>query len=341
MSRKQWKRRIGLEGSQQWRTAVQAGFFLLNIWIGLEFLFFVRRFEGAWTPWHPDRPAGVEGWLPIAGLMNTKYFLETGTIPAIHPAAMVLILTFFTLSVIFRKAFCGWLCPVGAISERLWKLGKETFGRTFPLPKWLDIPLRTLKYALLGAFFYAVLSMDTDSIAGFLMSPYGLVADVKMLNFFRFLSTGAAIFLGIIVLLSIFVPNAWCRYLCPYGALMGLGSLFSPARITREPAACIDCAKCAKACPSHLPVDKLIQIRSAECLGCMECVTICPAEGALAMTFAGRARKLSGARIAVGVVVVFLAAYIGARVTGHWDSAIPERVYENLIPAARELDHPR
>jgi hypothetical protein len=70
-------------------------------------------------------------------------------------------------------------------------------------------------------------------------------------------------------------------------------------------------------------------------------VTICPAEGALAMTFAGRGRRVSGGQIAVGVVAVFLVAYIGARVTGHWDSAIPDRVYENLVPMARELDHPR
>ena len=52
------------------------------------------------------------------------------------------------------------------------------------------------------------------------------------------------------VVASVFVQNFWCRYLCPYGALLGLTSLLSPLRIRREPAACIDCAKCAKACPS-------------------------------------------------------------------------------------------
>lgn len=254
---------------------------------------------------------------------------------------MVLIVTFLILSFLFRKSFCGWLCPVGTVSEWLWKLGRDTFRRNFAAPKWLDIPLRGLKYLLLAAFLYAVLSMSVRDLAGFLESPYGLIADVKMLNFFRYLTPGAAIFLGVLVIASIFVPNAWCRYLCPYGALMGLAALLSPAKIRREKAACIDCAKCARVCPSHLPVDKLVQIRSAECIGCMECVAVCPAEGALALTFAGPRRVLTGRRVAVGVAVIFLAAYAGARLSGHWDSPIPGDVYRTLIPAASGLDHPR
>ena len=85
-------------------------------------------------------------------------------------------------------------------------------------------------------------------------------------------------------MLSIFIRNFWCRYLCPYGALMGLASLLSPLWIKRDPDKCIDCAKCAKACPSHLPVDTRLQVRSAECLGCLECVAVCPAEGALELS---------------------------------------------------------
>ena len=77
-------------------------------------------------------------------------------------------------------------------------------------------------------------------------TPYGLVADVKMLNFFRYLGVTAAIVIALLVRASILVQNFWCRYLCPYGALMGLVSLFSPVSIRRDADACIDCAKCAK-----------------------------------------------------------------------------------------------
>lgn len=112
-------------------------------------------------------------------------------------------------------------------------------------------------------------------------SPYGAIADVRMLNFFRDLGETAAIVLGLLVVASVLVQNFWCRYLCPYGALLGRTSVLSPLRIRRSVPACIDCAKCAKAGPSALPVDKLITIKSAECTGCMECVAVCPSEGAL------------------------------------------------------------
>jgi polyferredoxin len=341
MTGRQWKKRTEIDNSQRWRVGVQYFFLLLTFWIGLEFLFFVRGLEGQWVPWIANRPAGVEGWLPIAGLMNIRYFLLTGTMPVIHPAAMVLLLIFVVLSVLFRKAFCSWICPVGTVSEWVWKQGREAFGRSFVAPNWLDWPLRACKYALLGAFSYAILRMDADDLAGFLASPYGLMADVKMLNFFRFVSPGAAGFLGVLLIGSVFMPNFWCRYLCPYGALMGLGALWSPARIRRERDACIDCGKCARVCASHLPVDKLVQIQSVECTGCMECVAACPAEGALTMTFAGKRRSLTGQRLAVAIVVVFLAGYFGARATGHWESAISAETYRQLVPQARELDHPR
>lgn len=332
-----WKRRQTPDHSQRIRHAFQAAFLLLNIWIGAQFYFFVRQFETG-APSAVARPAGVEGWLPIAGMMNTKYFLLTGQVPAIHPAAMFLFLAFVLISLVARKAFCGWLCPVGAISEYLWRIGRGTFRRNFGLPRWFDVPLRSLKYLLMAAFLYAVWTMTPRDIAAFLMSPYGIVVDVQMLNFFRYLSVTAAAVLGVLVIGSFFIQNLWCRYLCPYGALMGIVSLASPLRIRREPDACIDCAKCAKACPAQLPVDKLVQIRSAECLGCMSCVAVCPAEGALHMA-AGR-RAVSPALIAATIAVLFLGITGYAKATGRWDGAIPYAMYERFIPQSQFFGHP-
>jgi ferredoxin len=125
--------------------------------------------------------------------------------------------------------------------------------------------------------------MSAGVIAAFMRSPYGIIADVKMLNFFRHIGQTGLIVLGILLIASVFVQNFWCRYLCPYGALLGMASFFSPMRIRRNAAACIDCEKCAKACPAWLPVDRLVSIKSAECTGCLECVAVCPAKGALQM----------------------------------------------------------
>lgn len=336
---KLWRRREGADRSQAIRRSVQFAFFALNLWIGIQFYLFVRHYEVAGAPAY-SRPPGVEGWLPIAGMMNTKYWLVTGSVPTVHPAAMFLFVAFLTASIIFRKAFCGWLCPVGTLSEYLWKLGRDTFKRNFYLPRWLDIGLRSLKYILMGLFLYAVISMPARALAEFLESPYGIVADVKMLNFFRYMGTAAAVTVGVLVVASIFVQNFWCRYLCPYGALIGLASMLSPLRIRRNAESCIDCAKCAKACPSRLPVDELVQIRSAECLGCLECVAACPVENTLHMTLAAACRPVPAWAMAAGVAAIFCGITGLAMATGHWHTPVPDWMYQELIPRVREFSHP-
>jgi polyferredoxin len=239
-----------------------------------------------------------------------------------------------------RKTFCSWLCPVGTVSEWLWRFGRKTFGRNFHLPRKLDIGLRSLKYLLLGLFLYAVGSMAVPDIQAFLQGPYGLIDDVKMLNFFRFLGVAGAVVLGILIIGSIFVQNLWCRYLCPYGALFGLTSLASPTRIRRMPDTCIDCGKCAKACPSALPVDRLITIQSAECTGCLECVSVCPAADTLFLSLPRR-RRVPAWAIAAVTAALFLGLTGYARWTGYWRTDLPSQVYFELIPHANEFTHPR
>ncbi len=321
------------------RQSFQVAFLLLNVWIGAQFYSFVRAIETSSASVPVARPAGVEGWLPIAALMNLKYLLVTGSVPAIHPAGVFLLLAFLLISFIFRKAFCSWLCPIGTLSEWLWQGGRKIFGGTLRLPRWADIPLRGLKYVLMGFFLVAVLRMSAADIQAFLESPYGIVADVKMLNFFRDLGTTAAIVIGALVALSVVVKNPWCRYLCPYGALMGLVSAGSPVRIRRNADACIDCAKCAKACPSLLPVDVLASVRSPECTGCLDCVAACPAKGALELSFANR-RIVPGAAVAIGIAVLFLGLVAGAKLTGHWQTNLPLDVYRQLVPLASAFTHP-
>jgi polyferredoxin len=332
-------RRAAPDHSQAIRRSVQLAFLALNLWIAAEFYLFVRYFETAGTALRLSRPPGVEGWLPVAAMMNLKALLVTGQFPVMHAAGMFLLAAFMLGSWLFRKSFCGWLCPVGTVSEYLWRLGRSTFGRNFRVSRKTDLALRSVKYLLLALFLYAVGSMSAPAIRAFLDGPYGTVADVKMLNFFRYLGLAGATVVAALALVSVFVQNFWCRYLCPYGALLGLFSTVSPLRIRRNTDLCIDCAKCAKACPSVLPVDRLVTIRSAECTGCMQCVASCPAAGALMMS-APRKRRVPAWVFAAGALGVFFSFYLCARVTGHWHTSLPDSVYFDLIPRASEFTHP-
>jgi polyferredoxin len=345
-AKKKLVRRTDHDYSQVVRRGFQGAFLLLNIWIGGLFYFWVRQFEAGGAPTSFERPAGVEGWLPIAALMNLKYFIWTRHVPALHPAGMFLLISFLAMSFLFRKAFCSWLCPVGTISEYLWRAGQKLFRRNCRLPRWLDLALRGLKYVLLGFFLWAVSSMAVDELAAFMNSPYGAIADVKMLNFFRHLGETGAIVIGALVVASLFIQNFWCRYLCPYGALLGITSLLSPARIRRSPETCIDCAKCAQGCPSALPVDRLITIRSAECTGCLECVAVCPAKDALSLSLpkipglAAPAPRVPVWAMAAGIAALFFGIVGFAKTAGYWDSHVPRAVYQQLVPRADQARHP-
>jgi polyferredoxin len=343
-------RRLAPDRSQRIRHTVQAAFVVLNAWLGVQFYMWVRYFERGGTGLAVSRPAGAEGWLPIAGLMNTKAFLLTGHMPDVHPAAMFLFMAFVLISLLMKKAFCSWLCPVGTFSEMLWRLGRRVFGRNLRLPRWTDIPLRGLKYLLLGFFVFIIGSMSAEALEDFMHTPYGLVADVKMLNFFRDISGTALIVIGLLVLLSMLVENFWCRYLCPYGALMGIASLFSPFKIRRDAEACIDCGKCAKACPAGLHVDKLVQIRTVECTACMACVASCPAQDALQFALPPRKapaatqrwyHRAAGPLAVAGMMAcIFFGFVVYARVTGHWQMHLPREMYMVLVQHANQAAHP-
>ena len=349
-SKKKLVRRRLPDRSQLIRPIVQWVFVALNLWLGMQFFFWARFFERGGVGVLVTRPAGVEGWLPIAGLMNFKYFILTGNVPAIHPAAMFLFAAFLLMSLLVKKAFCSWLCPVGTLSENLHKLGRKIFSRNLRLPRRADVPLRGLKYLLLGFFLFGIGAMSTQMLLGFMSTPYGLIADVKMLNFFRNMEMTAAAVLGLLVLLSMLVEHFWCRYLCPYGALLGLASLLSPLKIRRDAEACIDCAKCARVCPAHLPVDTLVQIRSAECSACMVCIAACPAENALQFALPPKRAAAPAQRwyrraigpIAVTVVLayIFLGLVLWARASNHWQTNVPREVYLRLVPRASQVSHP-
>lgn len=337
--KKKLLRRAEADRSQALRLSAQVLFLLLNVALGIQFYFFVHYFQTGGQGARFTRPPGVEGWLPIAGLMNLKYWIVTGTVPSVHPAAMFILVAFLVISIAFRKAFCSWLCPIGTISEALWRFGKRVFRLTIVPPRWIDLPLRSLKYVLLGLFIYAVGSMSAEALRAFMESPYGLIADVKMLYFFLFLGKTGAITLLVLALLSVFIQNFWCRYLCPYGALVGLASLLSPARIRRDAKVCIDCAKCAKACPSFLPVDRLASVRSAECTACLECVAVCPAAGALQFSLPNK-RVIPSWAVAAGIAAIFLGIVGIAKLSGYWQTNIPPEFYRDLILRADEFSHP-
>jgi polyferredoxin len=328
--------------TQRLRFGVQVAFALLCIWIGVEFHFFVGYLESGGSTTFVERPPGVEGFLPISSLMSLYFFALTGTIHSFHPAGMVILVAILLMSLVFAKSFCSWLCPVGLISETLGDLGERLLGKRLRLPRWLDYPLRSLKYLLLAFFVWAIfLAMDAAALGAFLNSPYNLMADIKMYYFFADISRFSLIVIGTLMLLSIAIRGFWCRYLCPYGALLGLVGLVSAGRITRDRQTCVDCGKCAKACPARIPVDKIKRVRSDECTSCLACVASCPVKNTLQVGMPLTKSGITPGAVAITVVAVFVGLTGLAMITGYWQNDIDRTTYLRQFESIHQLDHPR
>ena len=323
--------------SQYLRSAVQGAFALLCVWIGIEFALFARWGLSDGAAPFVSRPPGAEGFLPLSALISLKYYLETGIINAVHPSGFFILLAIVAVSIVVKKAFCSWLCPIGTLSESLWMLGRKLFGGNITVPRWLDYPLRCLKYILMAFFLWAIAGMDTGALANFIYSPYNKVADIKMYLFFARISTFALVTIGVLIALSVVIKNFWCRFLCPYGALLGAAGWLSPLKITRNAERCVACALCTKACPANIQVHASTRVWSDECTSCLACVEACPVKETLAMQWSPRRAAVPPYVIGLLVAGTFVAVTGLAVLTGHWQNGLSRAEYQKRF---QELDAP-
>jgi polyferredoxin len=309
------------------RWGIQAAYLGFLVAVGAQFARFFSEARGP-GPLQAARPPTVEGFLPISALLGLKRFLLTRYWDDVHPAGLTLLVAAIATALVARKGFCSWVCPVGTLSRALEWLGARTLWRRgFPrVPRWLDRPLLLLKYALLAFFLWTVAGMPLPAVDQFLHAPYNLAVDGKMLVFFRDLTVTGAAVLGALVALSLVVKHAWCRWLCPYGALLGLASLVSPAFVRRDPGTCNDCRACTRACPAEIDVHARLRVLSSECTGCMSCVAACTVPDCLGLTREG-ARALSPWIVPAAVLTVMLGAWAIARATGFWETMVPVEAF--------------
>ncbi len=271
------------------------------------------------------RPPGIEAFLPISALVALKPFLLQGRYDLIHPAGLTIFLAFMTGSFLFRKGFCGWICPVGTISNYVERMsGSLQLKRR--IPPWIGFPLMGLKYVILAFFLFAIfIQMDLQQVSSFLFSPYNLAADAQMLRFFMAPGKIFLMVVGVLFLLSLFVRNFWCRFLCPYGVFLGILAFFGPVQIRRVPEECIQCGKCDQFCPAGIRISSLETVRKVECIGCLECVASCPEE--CVRPGIGRKIFLPVLIIPAGTCAVLAVAWFLGVVTGHWHSHIPPEMF--------------
>ncbi|MGZ4160245.1 MAG: 4Fe-4S binding protein [Neobacillus sp.] len=337
-SRNRYVKQLKRKPVQVTRHVVQTVFLLFLLYVGLRFYQFYMHFETLGRQPFVERPSAVEGFLPISALVALKVWLTTGEFDKIHPAGLVLFTFFVGSAIIFRKSFCSWFCPVGTVSEWTGMLGKKLFKKNFEIPQWLVWVLTPLKYLLLLFFLkMIVFDMPTFIAKGFLTDPYNEISDVKMLLFFLNIGGFALKFVIVMFVLSLFFKNVWCRLLCPYGAMIGLGSIFRVTKVRRNEATCTNCEMCTMVCPQRIKVHKKQVVATPDCTACMQCIEACAIKDTLNMTVVNK--KVNKWVVPAAFFVLFILVVGIAKITGHWNTVLTYEDWKQLIPDANNIGH--
>jgi len=169
---------------------------------------------------------------PIGAIQNVSLAVADPSyaIPAFVVALFVLPIV---VTLFFGRTFCAAVCPLGAVQEwaALWPVR---------VPAWLDQGLGLLAYVYLGA---AVVLASTGT--AFVICEYD-----PFVGLFRRAATTGMLGLGAgFLIVGLFVARPYCRYLCPYGAILGLCSKASKYHLRIPPEECIKCRLCEDVCP--------------------------------------------------------------------------------------------
>ena len=225
------------------------------------------------------RPVGVDALCPFGGLESLITVLMTGKmLERIAVSSFILLAITLVTALIFRRVFCGYLCPLGTLQELARRLGTVFFRRPFRIPGSIDRTARYLKYLVLAAVVgFSVL------LGELVLRPYDPWVAWHHLTSPEILGQFAAGFVILVVslLASTAVDRAFCKYLCPMGAFLGLVGKLGYFRVKRNIPTCTNCSFCTRACPVDLPVANLEEVKSAECLSCNLCVAACPEKDTL------------------------------------------------------------
>jgi polyferredoxin len=169
---------------------------------------------------------------PIGAVQNVA--LALGNTDYVVPVSVVV---FFALPLIFTlffgRTFCAAVCPLGAIQELV-------AVRTVQVPSWLNQALGLVPFFYLGAAVILAATHTAFVICRF--DPF--VAMFRLSG-----STAMLIFGGLLLLAGVFIGRPYCRYLCPYGAILRLLSPLSKWHVRIPPTSCIQCRLCEDACP--------------------------------------------------------------------------------------------
>lgn len=224
--------------------------------------------------------ASTHNLCPYGGVSTLYSLFTTGNfIPKIHSSAVVILVLILVMTLLFGAIFCGFFCPFGTIQEWVGKIGQKLFPKKYNqfVPRKVDLVLRYVRYLILAKLIY-----ETVMVGKLICEQYDPY--YAIMSFF----TGeilplAFLWLGITLVLSIFIERPFCKYICPLGAILGVLSKLAIFKPRRDANTCINCKKCDKACPMNITISTKAAATGHHCISCYKCVSgeACPVDETL------------------------------------------------------------
>jgi polyferredoxin/uncharacterized protein with FMN-binding domain len=249
-------------------------------------------------------PVSLQGLCPVGGVTALLELLIRGIL--LSPVTVAVIV----ISLLFGSVFCGWICPFGTIQDLITQLTKKLNIKKYNVlvPPSVDKYLRLFRYiVLLTVICFYIFHIIT------LLHPLCIYNSItKPWN--NSLPAGAVILFGIVVI-SFFTERPWCKYLCPYGALIGLTNKISFFRIRRKASSCINCKKCSTKCPMNIAVSEKTKIDDAQCISCFKCISgnHCPVKNTVTVDYTFNhtiSLKQKGLTFFI-VTILFFSVFVG------------------------------
>ncbi len=267
------------------RMLTQGFFLILVLLISIKKL---MEEKGILVPLLPE--ASLHAICPFGGVVSLYQFFSTGTfIQKIHESSFVLMAAAFILAILAGPLICGWVCPFGTFQEIIGKLGRKISGKRYNhiIPEKTDRILRFIRYGVLALVVY------NTAVAGKLLfqnvDPYYALFNLWSDE----LAFPALALLVATVILSLAVERPWCKYACPYGALLGLTNYFRIFKIRRVQETCIHCGACDRACPMNIKVSATETVKDHQCISCLACTSEfhCPVPETVELRTKGGGRR--------------------------------------------------
>ena len=229
--------------------------------------------------------ASIDAYCPFGGFATLYRWLTSGGfyVQKTHQSNIVLALGLTVGVILAGGAFCGWICPFGALQGLLNWVRAKLHLSELRVPARLNRILTYGRYVTLVGILYATIASVKLWFANY--DPYRTIFGLFWLFEFNLEEHWPAYAVAVgVVVGSLFIRRFWCRYLCPLGGLIAILGNLSLLRIRRSESNCKNCSVCNAPCPVEIDVAQAKQVVSTDCIGCLECVEVCPHPGALDVT---------------------------------------------------------